>query len=128
MACELMCNPSASSAMELSHQPPMVYTTIIAAVTHITVRILRSAGLPTPKTCSCVQEDKSCVCMVVFWPSDLRRGVLRDPATERACASPNSIFAPYHPHYKKIDYRKDEECDRMRMRKAVQLIGGESAQ
>jgi hypothetical protein len=34
-ACELMCQPSASTAMELNHQPPEISTTIIAIVSHI---------------------------------------------------------------------------------------------
>ena len=46
-----MCQPSASSAIELNHQPATISTTIIAAVIHITSRVPRSAmGLPESKT------------------------------------------------------------------------------
>jgi hypothetical protein len=42
-----MCQPSASTAIELNHQPPVISTTIMAAVSHIARRTLRSAsGLP----------------------------------------------------------------------------------
>src|SRR3954463_16103019 len=59
-----MCQPSASSAMELNHQPALISTTIITAVIHITARVLRSAaGLPVSKTCSCCQGLRSRVCM-----------------------------------------------------------------
>lgn len=50
-ACELMCQPSANSAMELNHQPAAISMTIMATVIHITVRVLRSAtSLPASKT------------------------------------------------------------------------------
>eukprot|EP01136_Pigoraptor_vietnamica_P043118 Opistho-1_new@18131 len=63
-ACELMCQPSAKSAMELNHQPAPISTTIMAAVIHITRRVLRSAAaLPAPKWWSCCQALRSWVCM-----------------------------------------------------------------
>ena len=43
-ACELMCQPSASSAIELNHQPATISTTIVAAVIHMTRRVPRSAA------------------------------------------------------------------------------------
>jgi len=50
-AWELMCQPSASNAMELYHQPAKISITIIAAVIHITRRVPRSAAwLPVSKT------------------------------------------------------------------------------
>jgi len=46
-ACELICQPSASSAIELNHHPEAISTTIMVAVIHITARVPRSAaGLP----------------------------------------------------------------------------------
>src|SRR4051794_31248432 len=64
-ACELMCQPSASRAIELNHQPAPISTTIAATVIHITSRVLRSAdSLPAPKWWSCCQARRSWVCMV----------------------------------------------------------------
>jgi len=58
--CELMCTPSASSAMELNQPPATISTTIITAVIHATVRVLRSATvLPLWKRCSCRQAAAS---------------------------------------------------------------------
>ena len=49
-ACELMCQPSARSAMELNHQPAMISTSIIAAVIHMTSLVPRCpAGFPESK-------------------------------------------------------------------------------
>ena len=49
--CELMCQPSASSAIELNHQPATISTTIATAVINITARVPRSAiGLLWSKT------------------------------------------------------------------------------
>ena len=49
-ACELMCQPSAISAMELKIQPPAISSTITTSVSHITQRVRRSAtGLPWVK-------------------------------------------------------------------------------
>ena len=63
-ACELMCQPSASRAIELNHQPATISTTIIAAVIHITARVPRSAAwLPTSNTCSWVQSESLSPCM-----------------------------------------------------------------
>src|SRR5579864_725429 len=63
-ACELICQPSARSAIELNHQPAQISTTIMAAVTHITIRVPRSAlSLPLSKTWLCVQGLKSWVCI-----------------------------------------------------------------
>ena len=48
-ACELMCQPSASTAMELNHQPATISTTMVASVIHSTRRVPRSAAaLPLP--------------------------------------------------------------------------------
>src|SRR5687768_13725464 len=45
-----MCQPSASTAMELNHQPPTISTTIMMAVSHNARRTLRSAnGFPASK-------------------------------------------------------------------------------
>ena len=42
-----MCQPSASTAIELNHQPPAISTTIMMAVSHVARRMLASAsGLP----------------------------------------------------------------------------------
>ena len=50
-ACELMCQPSANSAMEPSTVPAAISTTIITSVSHITWRVRRSAmGLLVSKT------------------------------------------------------------------------------
>ena len=43
-ACELMCQPSASSAIELKAQPAKISTTIVTKVIHMTQRVLRSAA------------------------------------------------------------------------------------
>ncbi len=45
-----MCQPSASTAMELNHQPPAISMTIIAVVSQNARRMLASAsGLPVSK-------------------------------------------------------------------------------
>src|SRR5262245_5712809 len=45
-----MCQPSASTAIELNHQPPAISTIIIANVSQIARRTLASAiGLPASK-------------------------------------------------------------------------------
>ena len=57
--CELMCQPSASKAMELNHQPAHISTTIVTSVIHITSRVPRSAAwLPSSNTCSCSQSER----------------------------------------------------------------------
>ena len=59
-----MCQPSASSAIELNHQPAVISMTIAAAVIHITTQVLRSASaLPVSKTWSCVHADRLSVGM-----------------------------------------------------------------
>ena len=51
--CELMCQPSASKAMELNHQPAAISITIMRAVIQVTMRVPRSAAwLPLSKTWS----------------------------------------------------------------------------
>src|SRR6185369_10211894 len=65
-AWELMCQPSASSAIELYHQPAVISITIMAAVIHMTMRVLRSAvSVLSWKTWPCVQPDRFSVCMLV---------------------------------------------------------------
>ena len=61
-ACELMCQPSASTAIELNHQPATISTSMVATVIHSTRRVPRSAAaLPVPYWCWCAQREMSCV-------------------------------------------------------------------
>ena len=52
-----MCQPSASTAMELNHQPPAISTTIITRVSAIARRVFFSAiGLPWLNAWLCWRE------------------------------------------------------------------------
>ena len=63
----LMCQPSASSAIELNHQPAAISATIATSVNHSTKRVPRSpAALPVWNTCSWRQRAWSWVCMAAF--------------------------------------------------------------
>ena len=44
ITCELMCHPSASSAIELNFQPARSSTTMVIAVSNTTQRVRRSAS------------------------------------------------------------------------------------
>ena len=60
MACVLMCQPSASSAMELKSQPAAISTTIIVAVSPTTRQLFSSpAWFPEWKLWPCTQGVRS---------------------------------------------------------------------
>ncbi|EXI73881.1 MAG: hypothetical protein AW07_02017 [Candidatus Accumulibacter sp. SK-11] len=72
-----MCQPSASSAIELNHQPAAISTNIIAAVISITTRVPFSAArLPSSKTCVWLHGEFPVGCMA--GPSGVR-GTCRVP-------------------------------------------------
>src|SRR6185369_6258339 len=72
-AWELMCQPSASSAIELYHQPAATSTTIMAAVIHMTTRVLRSAvSVLSWKTWPWVQPDRCSECILVLFHGHIR--------------------------------------------------------
>ena len=80
-AWELMCQPSASNAIELYHQPAAISITIIAAVIHMTMRVLRSAACVLSwKTWPWVQPDRFSVCIHVLFHRHIR--------TQRGAAPP----------------------------------------
>ena len=57
-ACELMCQPSASSAIELNHQPATISTTIVTTVIHVTAQAPCSAvAFPASNTRLWVQGE-----------------------------------------------------------------------
>jgi len=54
-----MCQPSANKAIELNHQPAAISIAIVAAVSHATIQVLRSAAaLPVSKMRLCVQGKR----------------------------------------------------------------------
>src|SRR5882757_583412 len=70
IACELMCQPSASSAIELNHQPAAISTTIMTAVIHMTTLVPRSAtALPSSNTWLWVQAERLCSTLFIYLPS-----------------------------------------------------------
>ena len=64
--CELMCRPSASSAIEPYARPAATSMAIAASVIQVTSSVPRCpAALPSSKRWSCCQRPRSWVCMVL---------------------------------------------------------------